>query len=98
MLRSLASRLLLTYLLVTELVVALAGLSLLVLLQSTPLADRPARRPHVVLGGGAGVSGGVRSGWSAKGNATAALCRLFLYSVPTLTSRALRFIAAPPPT
>jgi signal transduction histidine kinase len=44
MLRSLASRLLLTYLLVTALVVALAGLSLLVLLQSTPLADRLAWR------------------------------------------------------
>ena len=44
MLRSLASRLLLTYLLVTALVVVLAGLSLLVLLQSTPLADRLAWR------------------------------------------------------
>ena len=44
MLRSLASRLLLTYLLVTALVVVLAGLSLMVLLQSTPLADRLAWR------------------------------------------------------
>lgn len=44
MLRSLASRLLLTYLLVTVLVVVLAGLSLLLLLQSTPLADRLAWR------------------------------------------------------
>ena len=44
MLRSLASRLLLTYLLVTILVVVLAGLSLLLLLQSTPLADRLAWR------------------------------------------------------
>jgi two-component system OmpR family sensor kinase len=40
MFRSLASRLLLTYILVTVLVVILAGLSLLVLLSSTPLADR----------------------------------------------------------
>src|SRR5512137_2459882 len=40
MLRSLASRLLLTYLLVTVLVVVLAGISLLLLLSSTPLADR----------------------------------------------------------
>jgi two-component system OmpR family sensor kinase len=40
MFRSLASRLLLTYLLVTVLVAILAGISLLVLLQSTPLADR----------------------------------------------------------
>jgi len=44
MLRSLASRLLLTYLLVTLLVVALAGISLLLLLQTTPLADRLAWR------------------------------------------------------
>ena len=44
MLRSLASRLLLTYLVVTALVAALAGLSLLVLLQSTPVADRLAWR------------------------------------------------------
>ncbi len=40
MFRSLASRLLLTYILVTVLVAILAGLSLLVLLSSTPLADR----------------------------------------------------------
>jgi len=40
MLRSLASRLLLTYVLVTVLVIVLAALSLLVLLSSTPLADR----------------------------------------------------------
>ncbi|MBM3148294.1 MAG: hypothetical protein FJ000_10440, partial [Actinobacteria bacterium] len=44
MLRSLASRLLLTYLLVTLLVVALAGISLVLLLQTTPLADRLAWR------------------------------------------------------
>jgi hypothetical protein len=44
MFRSLASRLLLTYLLVTVLVVLLAGLSLLALLSSTPLADRLAWR------------------------------------------------------
>ena len=44
MLRSLASRLLLTYLLVTLLVVVLAGISLLLLLQTTPLADRLAWR------------------------------------------------------
>ena len=40
MFRSLASRLLLTYILVTVLVVILVALSLLVLLSSTPLADR----------------------------------------------------------
>ena len=40
MFRSLASRLLLTYLLVTVLVIVLAGLSLLLLLSSTTLADR----------------------------------------------------------
>jgi hypothetical protein len=40
MFRSLASRLLLTYILVTVLVILLAALSLLVLLSSTPLADR----------------------------------------------------------
>jgi two-component system OmpR family sensor kinase len=40
MFRSLASRLLLTYVLVTVLVILLAALSLLILLSSTPLADR----------------------------------------------------------
>jgi heavy metal sensor kinase len=40
MFRSLASRLLLTYLLVTVLVALLTGISLLVLLRSTPLAER----------------------------------------------------------
>src|SRR4030042_1480822 len=95
MLRSLASRLLLTYLLVTALVVALAGLSLLVLLQSTPLADR--------LGWGApeAGAGGVHPpgrGGVAQGETTDALDRRWLYVVRTLTNGDWLIIAAPRPT